>query len=193
MLFFILMMTPFFACLTALSARRQIAAAPPLKAEPFDSAFNRGLSCIIAVHLPVAGYFYYAFPDWSLGYLVPATRMPLGFGIALAAIIFNAFFFFYLATQALIRARRPLTAMIATSQVGLLALIFAAIFAEELTHVGSYFAFHAGDLKPLTWGTGLLEIIIGILFFSVSGTVVLFMNARDDRAYPTLELEDSKW
>lgn len=192
MFFFALLMIANFAALTAITSRRAIATLPPA-ASPFDAPFYRGMYSIIAVHVPVLGYFYHAYTSWSVGYLIDPLRLPIMFGFVLAGFAFTAYFFFYLGTQALLRARRPLTAFIATTQTGLAVLIYGVLFTSELTHVGSYYEFHAGTARRLAPDNGLYEISFGFILFTVSGLIVLVRNALDDRRYPPLELEDSKW
>lgn len=192
MVFFALLMTPFFACMNALSARRQIAASSPLTG-PFDTPFFRGLFVVIAVHIPCQGYLYYGFPDWSLAYLMESNRLPISFGFFLASFAFSGYFFFYLGTQALLRAHRPLLAILATSQIGLAALSFLLIFQNELGHLGSYFAFHSGTAARLDFDNGLLEALIGMGLLTLSGLGILMWNHHTDQQYPPLELEDSRW
>lgn len=192
MVFFALLMIAFFAALTAVTARRAIAASPPV-ATPFDPPFYRGMYCIIAVHVPVLGYFYHAETSWAVGYLIDPLRLPIMFGFVLAGFAFTAYFFFYLGTQSLVRAHRPLTAFIATGQAGLAVLIYAVLFRGELTHLGTYYEFHAGTARSLSPDNGLFEIGFGLALFTISGLIVLVKNTLDDRRYPPLELEDSKW
>jgi hypothetical protein len=192
MIFFALFMVPFFGCLTAITARRRIAAEPP-SLPPFDTIFYRGLFVIIAVHIPARGYLYYAYTDWALGYLVDPLRLPLMFGFVLVSFAFVGYFFGFLATQALLRAHKPLMAMLAAGQMGLAVLIFAVLFHREAVTVGTYFEFHTGTARMIASGNGLFEIAFAAFLFTLSGLVVLLWNAKEDTRYPALEFEDSKW
>jgi hypothetical protein len=192
MVFFALLMTPFFASLNALSARRSIAAGP-VTATPFDTPFFRGLFAIIAVHIPCLGYLYYRFPDWSLAYLIEPGRLPLSFGFFVASFSFSGYFFFYLGTQALLRAHRPLLAILATAQTFLGALTFGVLFQNELLQMGTYFSFHSGTSSTINLENGLPELLIGVGLFTISGLAMLVWNHFSDQKFPPLELEDSRW
>jgi hypothetical protein len=192
MVFFSLLMIASFGALTALTARRRIAASPA-SATPFEPPFYRGMYAIIAVHIPVLGYFYYAHTDWALGYLVDPLRLPLTFGFVVVSFAFTAYFFFYMGTQTLLRAHRPLTASVAAMQTILASVVYVVLFAEELVHLGTFFEFHTGGAKAMSFDHGLLEVLFGLLLFSVSAGIVLFVNAREDHKYPAVEMEDSKW
>ncbi len=192
MVIFALIMTALFACLTALTAQRRIGALSP-HALPFDEPFFRGLYCIVAVHVPILGYFYYGHTSWAMAYLIDPLRLPLAFGIVLVSFSFISYFFFYIATHALLRAHRPLTAMLASGHVGLAVLSFSTVFRNELAHAGTYFEFHTGTAKllrdtPLFW-----QALVGAGLFTLSGLIVFVWNLREAKQYPPLEFEDSRW
>ncbi len=187
-----LLVIPFLGTLFALSARRQIAsgASGPY---PFDRPFLRGLFYVIAFYIPVLGYFYHALPAWSLAYLIEPVRMPLLFGLVLASASFSGFFFFYLATQALLRARRPLTAWLAAAQAALAAATCIALFGDDLRYAGDYYNFHTGTAPLLSFDNGLAEVLIGLALLGLPALVLLSWNAREDSAFPPIEAEDTRW
>ena len=187
-----LLSIPFVGTLFALSAQRQIAHEASLQS-PFDRPFYRGLLYVIAVYIPVLAFIYYDLPDWSLAYLIEPVRLPSTFGIVLASLSFSGYFFAYLGTQSLLRAHRPVTAWLAASQLGLASVTFAALFTDELSQVGSYYAFHAGISPKLDFSNGLAEVLVCAGLLVVPACGIFIWNWWEDRRYPPLEVEDSKW
>ncbi len=192
MILLFLFLSPLLGAAFALAAARRIAA-EAVSSSPFDAPFFRGAFYLIAIQLPVMGYFYHALPAWSLAYLIEPLRLPLSFGIVLAALGFSGYFFAYLATQSLLRAQRLVTAWLAAAQLGLTAVIFGIIFWEELTHAGTFYAFQTG-LAPTVSASGMApEILFGLALAYLPALAIIGWNAAEAKAYPSLEPEDSSW
>ena len=172
-----LLMVPFLGTLFAFSGQRAI-----LQSEggPFEAPFFRGLFHIIGFYMPVLAYFYAASPAWSLAYLIEPLRLPPLFGLALATIAFSGYFFFYLGTRALLRSGHQRIAWLAAGHLALVALLFAAIFRDELLHQGAYHEFHTGVATPLLQD-GLAQATVGLLLLIVPAGALMLWNLYHDR------------
>jgi hypothetical protein len=111
---------------------------------PFTPGFRRATGYALFLFVPVAGYFYYAFPDWSWVYLVPdpGQTRPLG-PLVLAAYAAGMFYGYLVAQAALRKALRPLFLGSLTVSGALLALTFV-LTRHQYLHVGNYAQYHAG-------------------------------------------------
>ncbi len=146
----------------------------------FNRFFWRAMAWSLFCFVPVAGYFYYAYPDWSMVYMTGPAARPAWLGPCIFAAYSGGMFFGYLTAQYLLG--RALILPFAASLLYALFLnvaMFAATW-DQYTHLGTTAQYLAGQAVPIdSDGAFMLRMNIGGAIMVLSGIAVLAMNLRD--------------
>jgi hypothetical protein len=171
----------FVGCLMALSCYRQIAR----ETDPFNRWFWRAMGYSVLVFIPVAGYFYYAYPDWSWVYCFETRKLPFFVGPLVLSAYGAGMFFGFLTAQAMIQ-RNMLRQAIALMVYALaLTLGIFGFTHHQYLHLGTYDAYHAGKAVPfLQDSTFVMVINVGGALMVLAAAVILVWNWREGRSWP---------
>lgn len=170
----------FVGHLMALSCYRQIAG----ETDPFNRWFWRAMGYSVLVFIPVAGYFYYAFGDWSWVYLFRTQELPLFVGPLVLSGYGAGMFFGFLAAQAMIQ--RGLVRHAIASMLYSLALTLG-IFGfthHQYLHLGSYDSYHAGKSISIFADAPFMQVInVGGAVMVLGAVVILVWNWREGKSF----------
>ena len=170
----------FVGHLMALSCYRQIAA----ESDPFNRWFWRAMGYSVLVFIPVAGYFYYAFPDWSWVYLFRSQELPLFVGPMVLSAYGAGMFFGFLTAQAMIQRGQIRSAVMSMLYaLGITLGIFGFTYSEYL-HLGSYDQYHAGKAISIFQDANFMKIINqGGAMMVLGAVVILAWNWSEGRKF----------
>ncbi|MBI4868215.1 MAG: hypothetical protein HY816_14815 [Candidatus Wallbacteria bacterium] len=163
--------------LFALSAWKQLWNKP---AAPFDRVFGRAMAWSVGCFVPVAGYFYYAYPDWSLVYMFEPAGVPAWVGPCVFAGYASGMFFGYL-TAALLLSRAKLGAFLASA--GLALFLNVAMFGatwDQYFVLGTVAEYRAGKAVPIFQDSAFMtRMNVGGALMVLGAVLVLAQNVRE--------------
>ena len=164
----------------ALSCHRQIASDP----DPFNKWFGRAMGYSVIVFIPVAGYFYYQYPDWSWVYLFPSQTLPLFVGPMVLSAYAAGMFFGFLSAQALIQRGLMRTCIASLVYSLLLTLGIFGFTYDQYLHLASYDAYHKGKAIPIFQDPEFMSVInIGGAVMVLAAVVILAWNWHEGRSF----------
>ncbi|MBI3893672.1 MAG: hypothetical protein HY303_19305 [Candidatus Wallbacteria bacterium] len=166
--------------LFALSAWKQLWNRP---VEPFDRFFARAMIWSVCCFVPVAGYFYYAYPDWSLVYMFDPAGVPSWVGPCVFAGYASGMFFGYL-TAAFLLSRARLAAFVGSALfAGFLNVAMFAATWDQYWRLGSVADYRAGKGVPiLSDAVFMTRMNVGGALMVLGAVIVLALNWREPAA-----------
>lgn len=166
----------FVGHLMALSCYRQIAS----ETDPFNRWFWRAMGYSVLVFIPVAGYFYFAFPDWSWVYLFRSHELPLFVGPMVLSAYGAGMFFGFLAAQAMIQRGMIRHAIASTLYALGVTLGIFGFTHHQYLHLASYDGYHAGKHIPIFQDAGFMQVInLGGAMMVLGAVMILVWNWRE--------------
>ncbi|MBI4574676.1 MAG: hypothetical protein HY722_00250 [Planctomycetes bacterium] len=152
---------------------------------PTPAPFWQALVYSLLVWVPVTGWFYYRYTDWSLAYLMDSARVPGYVGPAALFSYVAGIYGGYLGAQCLIQHGHKVAAAVMTvGALGLTLAIYGAT-ADQYAHVGTFAQYHAGLAPPLDQVEGFpmaLNLAGALLALPYAGFVVY--NVASGRRAP---------
>ncbi len=150
--------------------------------EPFNRHFARAMAWSACCFVPIAGYFYYAYPDWSLVYLTEPAGVPAWVGPCIFLGYASGMFFGYLTAQLLL-SRKKLAAFACSA--ALAAFFNVAMFAatwDQYLHLGTVASYRAGEAKMMFQDAAFMSRMnIGGALMALGAIVVLALNLLERR------------
>jgi hypothetical protein len=135
----------FVGHLMALSCHRQLAG----EDAPFNRWFWRAMAYAFLIFVPVAGLFYYRYPDWSWVYVVRPADVPAWVGPLVLSAYGAGSFYGFLAAHAMIR-RGHLGQAAASCAYALAVTLGVFGFTwHQYMNLGTYDTYHAGKATPI--------------------------------------------
>jgi hypothetical protein len=165
----------------ALSCYRQIAK----ETDPFNRWFWRAMGYSVLVFIPVAGYFYYAYSDWSWVYLFRTEQLPFFVGPLVLSGYGAGMFFGFLSAQAMIQRGMMRQAIASGAYALALTLGIFGFTWKEYMNLGSYESFHAGKAVPIFSDQTFMTVInVGGALMVLGALVILVWNWREGKSFP---------
>lgn len=168
------------AGLIALSARRELSYDRDRALTP---VFWQAAALIALVWLPVTGYFWLAYPDWELSYILDSRKLPPGSGLGAALAYLIAGLAGALSVQALIQEGRTCAAASLVLAGALVLGGVAFVTLDRLLFLGTYEAFHQGLASPPSYADRAFAVRMlacgAIVTLAFGGLLV--MNLRRGR------------
>lgn len=171
----------FVGHLMALSCYRQIAR----ETDPFNRWFWRAMGYSVLVFIPVAGYFYYTYTDWSWVYCFKPADLPFFVGPLVLSAYGAGMFFGFLVAQLMIQRGMPRQAVASTVYSLALTLGIFGFTHHQYLHRGTYDEYHAGKAIPIFQDPTFMTVInIGGALMVLAAVVILFWNWREGKGFP---------
>ncbi len=165
--------------LFALSAWRHLWNRP---VEPFDRLFARAMGWSLFCFVPVAGYFFYAYPDWSLVYMFDPAGIPVWVGPCIFAGYASGMFFGYLTAAFLLSRARLAGFVCSTLLAAFLNVAMFAATADQYFRLGTVAEYRAGQGVSIFQDAAFMtRMNIGGALMVAGALLVLAWNWREKK------------